>query len=106
MVKQSKKTQKPEKHKKIEIPHETEEKETPSKIERDFRKELGTINPYLCLVDSAVGYLVTKTKSESNQAKFLRKIAGDYGHYNLHTDSLKLDDLNKFVHKPYSIYKW
>lgn len=101
MVKQSKKTQKSKNTKKIEqIPknQKNEEKETPGKIERDFRKELGTINPYLCLVDSAVGYLVTKTKSESNQAKFLRKIAGDYGHDNLYTDHLNLDNLAKFVH--------
>jgi len=48
MVEQSKKYQKNKTSKKIEqIPEnkKNEEKETPGKIERDFRKELETINP-------------------------------------------------------------
>lgn len=76
----------------------SEKPKTPGMIERKFRKELGEINPYLCLVDSAVSYFITETKSQSNQAQFLRTIAGKYGHNNLYTEHLNVDDLNKFVH--------
>ncbi|MBO1049645.1 MAG: hypothetical protein HEQ10_18895 [Dolichospermum sp. DEX182a] len=87
MIKKAKKAKKPE-----------EKPEKPGNIESEFRKEIGKINPYLCLVDSAVGFFVAETKSNSNQAKFTREIAGKYGHHNLYTEHLNLDDLRKFVH--------
>jgi hypothetical protein len=98
MVKKSKKNQTVQKTTKIKEITNTQKMEKPGMIERNFRKELGEINPYLCLVDSAVCCLITKTKSESNKAKFLRKVTENYGHYNLYTEHLNLDYLSKFVH--------
>jgi len=75
-----------------------EESEKPGRIESQFRQELGAINPYLCLVDSAVEFFLEETEAKSNKAKFLRVISGKYGHHHLYTEHLRINDLRKFVY--------
>jgi len=75
-----------------------EESEKPGRIESQFRHELGAINPYLCLVDSAVEFFLEETEAKPDKAKFLRIIAGKYGHHHLYTEHLDMNDLRKFVH--------
>lgn len=75
-----------------------EKSERPGIIERQFRHELGAINPYLCLVDSAVEFFLEETEAKSDKAKFLRIIAGKYGHHHLYTEHLCINDLRKFVY--------
>ena len=75
-----------------------EESEKPARIESQFRRELGTINPYLCLVDSAVEFFLEETEAKPDKAKFLRIITGKYGHHRLYTEHLGMNDLRRFVH--------
>lgn len=75
-----------------------EKSETPGRIERQFRHELGAINPYLCLVDSAVEFFLEETEAKSDKAKFLRIILDKYGHHNLYTEHLCINDIRKFVY--------
>lgn len=75
-----------------------DELEKPGRIESQFRHELGAINPYLCLVDSAVEFFLEETEAKPDRAKFLQIIAGKYGHHHLYTEHLGMNDLRKFVH--------
>ena len=75
-----------------------EESEKPGRIESQFRHELGAINPYLCLVDSAVEFFLAETEAKQDKAKFLRIIAGKYEHHHLYTEHLAMNDLRRFVH--------
>ena len=75
-----------------------EESEKPRRIESQFRHELGAINPYLCLVDSAVEFFLEETEGKPDKAKFLRIIAEKYGHHHLYTERLDTNALRKFVH--------
>lgn len=73
----------------------------PGEIERKFRHDMGRINPYLSLVDTAVSSLLDQSGDSSNtidRAKFLRKVANQYGHTRLYPEHLDLENLKKFVH--------
>jgi hypothetical protein len=65
---------------------------TPRAIELSFRKELGIINPQLCLMDVAMSFFSTNLENSNNKSRFLRKEASRHGHPSLYTDHLIFDD--------------
>ncbi|WP_304542904.1 hypothetical protein [Sulfurimonas microaerophilic] len=71
---------------------------TPGEIERFFRKELGAINPYMCLIDSAVKEFKNKPLSEINS---LNK---NSGHPNIYLEHLELNKLQELVNMSHIAY--
>lgn len=64
----------------------------PRSIELAFRKELGSINPLVCLMDIAMSSFALNLESSKNKLRFLRKEAAKHGHSGLYTDHLNFHD--------------
>ncbi|MCW5209670.1 hypothetical protein VU10_05735, partial [Desulfobulbus sp. US1] len=61
---------------------------TPGEIELSFRKELGSINPYVCLIDVAMSFFSSHLNESNNEHQALKKEAVKHGHPKLYTDHL------------------
>jgi len=72
---------------------------TPAKIERDFRKMLGAVNPYMCLVDVAVKELIKNYKKQDIHIQ-----AKEHGYPNIITEHINLSSLSQLVHLSHLIY--
>lgn len=72
--------------------------QTPGQIEFYFRKELGNINPYMCLIDSAVKEIKKKSLSD------IDSINKNNGHPNIHINHLNLDNLQYLVNMSHIAY--
>ena len=70
----------------------------PGQIEFFFRKELGDINPYMCLVDSAVKEIKKKAILD------IDIINKNNGHNNIHLNHLNLDNLSYLVSMSHIAY--
>lgn len=64
----------------------------PRTIELSFRKELGDINPQICLIDVAMSYFASNLENSHNQPGFLKKSTSKHGHPGLYTDHLNFSD--------------
>ena len=71
---------------------------TPGQIESYFRKELGDINPYMCLIDSAVKEIKKKSLPD------IDSINKNNGHPNIHLNHLNLDNLQYLVNMSHIAY--
>jgi len=72
---------------------------TPAKIEQGFRKTLGAINPYMCLVDVAVKEMIKNCNK-----KDIRIQAKEHGYPNIITEHINLSSLSQLVHISHLIY--
>jgi len=72
--------------------------QTPGQIESYFRKELGDINPYMCLIDSAVKEIRKKPLAD------IDSINKNNGHPNIHLEHLNLDNLQYLVNMSHIAY--
>ncbi len=84
--------------KKINKKKPTKEFHTPGKIESTFRKNLGLVNPYMCLVDSAVKEIIDLSKKSSPEEKYLKNITKKAGHPKIYTESINFEHLQQLVH--------
>lgn len=57
-----------------------------------FRRELGDINPLVCLMDVAMSSFSLKIDNNHNKSKFLKKEVAKHGHVGLYTDHLNFAD--------------
>ena len=71
---------------------------TPGQIEFFFRKELGDINPYMCIIDSAVKEIKKKSILD------IGIINKNNGHPNIHLHHLNLDNLSYLVSMSHIAY--
>lgn len=72
---------------------------TPAKIEQNFRKMLGSINPYMCLVDVAVKEMIKNYKKQDIHIE-----AKKHGYPNLRTEHMNLTRLSQLVHRSHLLY--
>lgn len=73
-------------------------KNTPQFYELEFRKGLGDINPYLALVDTASKVFFNAARASSDEAKFLRSNASQFGHPYLYVDHLSGAEVFRFIY--------
>lgn len=66
-------------------------------VETKFRKELGEVNPYMCIVDSAVKEIINVSTDNTNKKEYLSKITKKAGHPKIYTDHIKFDSLIQLV---------
>ncbi len=72
---------------------------TPGKIERHFRRDLGDVNPHMCIVDVAVSSLLKQARiSSQDDLKFITETAKEYNHPRLHIEKLNICDVSYFVY--------
>ncbi len=64
----------------------------PRTIELAFRRELGDINPLVCLMDVAMSSFALNIDNNHNKSKSLRKEIAKHGHTGLYTDHLSFAD--------------
>jgi len=72
---------------------------TPHEIEKNFRKNLGQVNPYMCLVDVAVNSMCEEFSKEK-----IHNISKKYGYPNIITEHINLDLLSQLVHLSHIAY--
>lgn len=62
-------------------------------IEIAFRKELGRVNPYICVIDIAASELVNNSQKSEIEA-----LSKKYGHARLDVEHLDMQKINQFIH--------
>jgi len=72
---------------------------TPAKIEQAFRKMVGNVNPYMCLVDVAVKEMIKNHKKQDIHLK-----AKEHGYPNIITKHINLPYLSQLVHISHLFY--
>lgn len=69
----------------------------PHEIDKDFRSELGRINPLFCLLDVATARFASELASGGHPAEFIRAEAKRFDHHRLYTDAIKFTDSRRFL---------
>lgn len=69
----------------------------PHDIDKDFRSELGRINPLFCLLDVATARFASEITSARHPAGFIRTEAKRFDHHRLYTDGIKFTDSRRFL---------
>ena len=72
---------------------------TPREIEKQFRNNLGQINPYMCLVDVAVKNMIKQFEKDE-----IHNISKQYGYPNIITEHMNLNSLSQLVHLSHITY--
>jgi len=72
---------------------------TPAKIEQSFRKMLGNVNPYMCLIDIAVKEMIKNHEKQDIHIK-----AKEHGYPNIITKHINLPHLSQLVHISHLLY--
>lgn len=71
---------------------------TPGSIYTELKKELGSVNPYMAVVDASVRFLLSVANSNSDPHEFISKKAKSLGYGRLYLEGLALDRANQFVY--------
>ncbi|KOX63733.1 hypothetical protein AA303_17805 [Pseudomonas psychrophila] len=71
---------------------------TPGLIYTELKKELGSVNPYMAIVDASVRFLLNEADTASQPHKFISEKARSLGYGRLYLKDLALDRAQQFVY--------